>query len=187
MGTRGVIARPLGDGWEGHYHHNSSNPKGLGKTLWDAYHGHFGRDVAAMQAYFIDAHPGAWSSVVNADFKRKPGFVDYGKMPLREDHADDESYERAYRKVMGRPRCFCHGDRSHNRDGADDNKYRNVDGKVGDDWDIEWVYVLHPAGMDVLTADDQGDNWTCAATVLWDRDEPDWEAVQQGTFEAVAA
>ena len=34
MSTRGAIARPKGDGWEGAFHSPDANPSGLGRGLW---------------------------------------------------------------------------------------------------------------------------------------------------------
>ena len=37
MSTRGVIARPKGDGWEGTFHGSDAYPSGLGMRLWDTF------------------------------------------------------------------------------------------------------------------------------------------------------
>lgn len=79
MATRGAIARlrscePLV--FAGAYHHWDSYPTGLGKTLWELYHGHFQKDLEAMLQTLIDAHPAGWSSIHSSDFSQTPGFVE---------------------------------------------------------------------------------------------------------------
>lgn len=63
MSTRGAIARVTGDGFEGRYHHWDSYPTGLGKTLWEKYHGEFESDLERMLQALIDEHPSGWSTI----------------------------------------------------------------------------------------------------------------------------
>ena len=71
MSTRAAIARltcvsPVK--WAGRYHHWDGYPSGLGATLWELYHGHFGRDLDAMLQVLLDNHPAGWSSLHSSDF-----------------------------------------------------------------------------------------------------------------------
>ena len=91
MSTRGAIVRLDSDGWRGRYHHWDSYPSGLGKTLWNLYHGHFQKDIPRMLQVLVDEHPAGWSTIVGVDWNLSPG---YG-------HGDRKH-----------PECYCHGDRS---------------------------------------------------------------------------
>lgn len=55
MSTRGAIARPKGDGWEGAYHSPDAYPSGLGCALWHRVQG--GHDPAALVQRAIQAAP----------------------------------------------------------------------------------------------------------------------------------
>ena len=68
MGTRGIIARGTVKEFKGVYHHWDSYPEGLGRALYDAYHGYFKRDLQAMLKFLIDDHPGGWSTIVDRNF-----------------------------------------------------------------------------------------------------------------------
>lgn len=84
MSTRGVIARPKGDEWEGRYHHFDGYPSGLGKTLWDLIQ-EWG--VEKAHRVLIDEHTG-WSTINGRDWTQEPG------------------YDR-----RSAPACYCHGAR----------------------------------------------------------------------------
>lgn len=89
MSTRGCIARITGPStFAGRYHHWDSYPEGLGKALYEAYNGHFKKDVKAMLKYLIDDHPAGWSSILRGNFDVAPGYDGAG------------------------PNCYCHGSRS---------------------------------------------------------------------------
>lgn len=88
MGTRGVIARPVGEGFEGRYHHWDSYPSGLGLTLIQLRNGFFQGDTDAMLRVLLDEHPAGWSTINSADFSLPAGFDSAG------------------------PNCYCHGSRS---------------------------------------------------------------------------
>ncbi|MDQ6662312.1 MAG: hypothetical protein M3Z24_15275, partial [Chloroflexota bacterium] len=92
---RGIIARKRPHGWAGVYHHWDSYPSGLGRMLYELYHGQFHNDVHAMMHYLIDEHPAGWSTIVDQDFALQPGYADATR---------SEQEQR-------RPQCYCHGDR----------------------------------------------------------------------------
>lgn len=74
MGTRGVIARPDGEGFKGRYHHWDSYPEGLGKTLFERRKDTFAGDTDAMLAFLIDQHSAGWSTINGADLSKSTGF-----------------------------------------------------------------------------------------------------------------
>ncbi|CCF85388.1 hypothetical protein [Nitrolancea hollandica] len=171
MGTRGAIARAQGDGWSGRYHHWDSYPTGLGRSLWNHLHGHFGGDVEKMTAFFIDQHPAGWSTVVEADLNIEPGFIEY---PRR--HSDHP----------GQAECYCHGDRSE--------EAQDLTSENGDPCFIEWVYVISPTHLTVLAGvaaatDDPTARRGEYGTVPYrhalvgvyplDGEAPNWEEVEQ--------
>jgi hypothetical protein len=168
MSTRGVIARPWGDGFEGRYHHWDSYPTGLGETLWGLFHGRYGGDLDRMQTELIDEHPAGWSTINNADWSQTPGFVDSQDFDCTLCGAHMSRHYRQYYRdgeplpdpslcspvndvlVLGhpaerpapkpeRPQCYCHGARSE----AQDQMVRSNE----DDCGTEWAYVLTPAGL----------------------------------------
>ena len=114
MSTRGCIARKTEQEFVGRYHHSDSYPTGLGKTLWDLYHGHFQENLTNMLEFLIDKHPAGWSTIVQTDFAKDPGFVN--------DFQDNNN----------RPQCYCHGDRSENRSSLTEKHLGGVD----------WSYVF---------------------------------------------
>lgn len=73
MSTRSVIARKTEQGFEGVYHHWDGYPAGLGRTLYQAYNGYFGRDLDKMLAFLIDQHPAGWSTINGADWNLPAG------------------------------------------------------------------------------------------------------------------
>jgi len=72
MSTRGVIARPNGDGFVGRYHHWDSYPSGLGRTL---YRWAQQMPLDQMLKMLIDEHPAGWSTIVGSDPSLTPGYV----------------------------------------------------------------------------------------------------------------
>lgn len=76
MGTRGIIAKPDGDGWMGRYHHWDSYPSGLGVTLLSVYDSVFDGDVDAMIEYLVDGEPVGWSTINGADWSLPKGWHD---------------------------------------------------------------------------------------------------------------
>ena len=153
MATRGCIGRPISDtGVLGVYHHWDSYPSELGATLWGLYHGFFGGDVDAMTAFLIDEHPAGWSSIIGADFTAPAGFG------LTTDG----------------PVCYCHGERSEEPAPIE---ILGFEALAHDD--LEWVYVLHPRGMDVLEME-SGHRYEHRGFFAWTGDQPDWDAIETG-------
>jgi hypothetical protein len=80
MSTRSVIAKPVGDGWEGRYHHWDGYPAGVGAELFHLYHNVFGHSVERMRKVLIDQHPAGWSTIIGADWRLAPGYSDRHSM-----------------------------------------------------------------------------------------------------------
>ena len=180
MSTRAAIARltqvsPVK--WAGRYHHWDGYPSGLGATLWELYHGHFGRDLDAMLQVLLDDHPAGWSSLNAKDFTQFPGFNE----PL---NASSQSAEQ--------PHCYCHGDRQEEEWLITDE---NASGSG-----CEWAYVFTSAKA---TGDKRHDTmlvlssytldgkmigmfgvgnseavWPVVAVVDLDGTEPNWEVIE---------
>ena len=90
MATRWCIARATAEGgFVGRYGHWDGHPESVGKTLWDAYFGHFHGDLKAMLKFLIDDHPAGWSNISDAAWELPAGFGDANKGP----------------------HCYCHGER----------------------------------------------------------------------------
>jgi hypothetical protein len=161
MATRGCIGKPISDiGFAAVYHHWDSYPTELGKTLWALYHDRYAGDIGAMTAELVDAHPAGWSTINEADWSLPIG---WSNAVYTEPHAPQP------------PRCYCHGDRSE-----DPNPIEIIGGEVGSWWDLQWAYVLHPQGLDVLKK--IGARFEPWALLRWSDDEPDWEAVEAGAL-----
>ncbi len=175
MGTRGCIARRTEDGFTGVYHHFDSYPSGLGKALWRAFHGHFNGDLERMEKELIDDHPAGWSTVVEVDWSKPAGYVEYTK------RSPDSSY-----RDFG-PQCYCHGDRHEDPGGP--LTQANCGG--------EWVYVLGMVDgrphMMVLTGSEtlgvRSSIWgNIAASLFLDQlEEPNWSAIEKGELVGVRA
>lgn len=169
MGTRGCIARRTVDGFVGTYHGFDSYPTGLGKYLWQLFHGHFERDIHRMIKTLVDDHPAGWRSVdPKADWTQAPGFNDIG----RRSSANPE---------LDRPQCYCHGDRKERGD-------LFTQASCG----AEYVYILDAVDGDPqmrVLANDGRDVGVRSA--LWGRElalvhfldpEPDWEEIEEGRW-----
>lgn len=76
MGTRAVIARPKGDGFEGRYHHWDGYPSGLGRTLWRLQDAATLGNTQGMIAYLIDEETVGWSTINGADWSMPKGWRD---------------------------------------------------------------------------------------------------------------
>ena len=86
MSTRSVIARPMGDGFNGRYHHWDGYPSGLGAELYwlaqpNDYRAMAGLpptpwngDIEAMLKVLLDDHPAGWSTLERKDFRFAPGY-----------------------------------------------------------------------------------------------------------------
>jgi len=148
VGTRSVIARPAGDGWQGRACHYDGYPDHQGRVLFDAVTGHFAGDVNAACRYLIDEHPAGWS-FLGGDFTQPPGFHAAGN-------------------AGGRNQCYCHGDR-------DEPAESLLDPGTARACSTQYAYVLASDGMRVLRASRGG--WDQLAELAWD-DQPDWHAIQ---------
>lgn len=171
MSTRSTIARvsrsPDGFTFRGAYHHWDGYPTALGKTLFEAYHGHFGRDVKRMLQFLIDEHPAGWSSINQADFALPAGF-----------------------DAKGGPKCYCHGSRS---EGPHVVTEKTAAG-CGCEWaylfdeEKNRMYVcsaFHRDGNKAIGyfgCGDENAQWLPVANVDLNGAEPDWEAIDsEGT------
>jgi hypothetical protein len=123
-GPSGIIARTVGDGWEGRYHTCESAPSGLGQALLDLAQpaGPFAGDLGQMLTVLIDAHPAGWLTIVHVDWKLEPGFIDLDNTP------QDGGMER--------PQCLCHGERH--------DEPRPLIKSHGEGWGTEWAYAINP-------------------------------------------
>ena len=173
MSTRGAIVRQTEGGFEGRYHHWDSYPSGLGKALWDAYHGPFQSDLPRLAKTLIDDHPAGWSSIVGVDWSREPGYIEY---PNREAEG------------VCRPKCYCHGDRSEEENRITQNNAA--------DCGCEFVYVLSTIGPPTLTIlssfrtdgtkmvgffgyGDPDAVWRPKAIIELNGPEPDWDHLDE--------
>lgn len=168
MSTRCIIAQETAGGWEGRYCHFDGYPKGIGVTLYNAFDGHFGRDLQALQKFLIDDHPAGWSGLVDCDFSKKPGYT---------DDTDDD-----------RPRCYCHGQRREQATLFTQRSHLRG---------MEWLYILRAVNdtpcMDVyeLRWPDGVDPWQeevqkqkiHRARVVLTAPPPDWEKVAYSRVE----
>lgn len=158
MATRGIIARKTNNGFEGVYHHWDSYPSGLGQMLYRLYNGHFRKNIRKMMSYLIDMHPAGWSTINDADFTIKPGFINM-------DH-EEHLPERERR----RPRCYCHGDR-HERP--------RILSMASDTLDCEYAYAIDEGTrcMTIYTYRWRGNSgkWDMLTTADLNAPPPDWE------------
>ena len=180
LGTRGCIARLTDNGFKGRYHHWDSYPSGLGKTLWNLFHGHFKEDLNAMLETLIDKHKAGWSTINGKDFNLKPGWVEYTT-------EDIENETRKYRQ----PICYCHGGR-HESAWLVTEKDASGSG-------IEWVYAFDvKRKIMVILASYNEDNtkmigffgcgnesakWQIVKEVILNYKEPDWEGIEDNVRE----
>jgi hypothetical protein len=166
MSTRGFIAREkdaTAGTFEGRYHHWDSYPTGLGKTLWDLYHGHFDRDAQAMQKFLLDEHTG-WSTINGADFSLPPG---YGNKEA--------------------PQCYCHGARSEEGWIVDEKS------ASGSGCEFGYVFLKDKPALAVLSSycengqkmvgafggGDPNAEWKPIAIIDLNGPEPDWARLER--------
>jgi len=168
MATRGVIARETKNGFKGRYHHWDSYPSGLGKTLWNLYHGYFKRNLRRMLKVLIDEHPAGWSTIVDKDFSLQPKFIE-GEIQSK------------------RPRCRCHGDR-HEKD-------LEITEENASRYGCEWAYVFNEEkktmkimksfnedGTEMIGAFGTGNpnaKWITVYIVHLDKEEPNWKEIEE--------
>lgn len=169
MGTRGVIARAKGDGWEGRYHHWDSYPTGLGKRLQEVYQ-QIG--LERMKKLLIDEHPVGWSTILACDITKEPGFRAYGvphdDEPDPHDHPAHDTWERSHG-----PQCYCHGDRHETEELLITDQ--------SDDCGTEWAYVLAEKVpvMTIYKRRYSPDRWAYAGQAHLDTPDFPWERMEQ--------
>jgi hypothetical protein len=181
MGTRGIIAKPEGDGWAGRYHHWDSYPSGLGATLIELHADHFAGDVDAMIAYLIDGEPVGWSTINGADWSLPKGwhnrYDDNGECAVcgqeywrhyhqNYPHSDDPADEMVNghrRKGLLIPDTVLqlghsfeeieqpHGPQSYSARGEDGDYWHHSTDEEASG--AEWCYVLCKTGIIVFEGD----------------------------------
>lgn len=172
MSTRGAITRPTPNGRVGRYHHFDSYPTGLGAELVRLYHATFDRDLDDMATVLIDAHPAGWSTLISSS----------SEGPFPRTHFDQSGFTEIDSPARGHfPECYCHGTRAEPDD-------LQVCGCPDDDTGcdpifIEWVYVLTPSGLAVLTSRSPSPRLARVthrpvALVPWDDTNPNWDAIE---------
>lgn len=199
MSTRGMIARLAPDGSKiGTYHHFDSYPSGLGQALHRLYNrevaeGGFGKDLIYMHRVLLEEHPAGWSNITGrwgmdgpegADFRLAPGFREYG------DPANAERIWNAERTEFGpnpdyvdNPRCYCHGARSEPGSvwQCHCNEYGDSAEGCGHNFDIEYIYVLKPLGLEVWFGIHGRRGWEHRRfrLVAWDEADVTWENIDE--------
>ena len=119
-----VIACPDGTGFTGRQVHSAGTPAYVTALLTQLYRRPFNRDVNAMQAFFIDRHPGGWSQL--------------GNDPAADTRwSDAEPFREGFI-------CYCHGDRHE----AFAPFTQDSDATF-----VDWLYVISADGIDVSRAD----------------------------------
>lgn len=163
MSTRSCIARPIGDEWEGRYHHSDGYPTGLGADLWQLVQRN---GVEWARRVLIDEHAG-WSCILGADWSKAPGFDGEG------------------------PHCYCHGSRSEegwwirSRDQKHNEalhiEWVYVLGNMGL---AVYASVRVPGKTRretvngrILTSPRY--DWQYIETFAWNGDEPDWYVIEK--------
>ena len=162
MGTRGAIVKETKTGWSGVYHHWDSYPDGLGKTLFNLRNDHFKKDTKAILKVLIDEHKAGWSTIVEGDFTKEPGFGNEGA-----------------------PQCYCHGSRKAKghkitpKNAAEcGGEYVYCFSKDGKTMRILSSYC--PDGDKMVGMCGFGDpdaEWKTIAEVDLDGNEPDWKKI----------
>jgi len=181
MSTRSIIARPLGDGFEGRYCHSDGYPSGVGAHLHEQFRTAFEGDLDAMVKVLIDDEEIGWSAICGHDLSKPACWVDtYGQgtgTPIPEDCMGDNGYPD-YEKMIAHFGPQSYTSRGETAEPGDDRMIRWT-GNGEDLWGAEWAYVLSPMGLMVFTGEP-----TYVALVAWDDDSPDWERIECGdTFE----
>ncbi len=150
MSTRAAIARPVGDGWEGVYHHSDGYPSGLGCYIFRIIHCQYKGDVAAFLKLAIDEHPAGWFHIFPDVIVKEGGGFDI--------------QNRA-------PQCYCHG--YFGRGGK-----RNGMVTWLDDTDCEWAYVLDSGSGIMTTLDLRAPK--AMFQVSLNAPEPNWYEIECG-------
>jgi hypothetical protein len=161
MSTHGIIARPIGNGhFEGRYHHDLSWPSCLGRSIYDAYHNVFYRDLNSMLCFLLDEHTAGWSMLVGKDWHLPPGYTESKSSVVVPGSESSVEYRRAC--------CYCHGDRQLTDDLWTDQ----------DDGHCKYAYVINGdnATMDIYVKPLR--SWVLLARIDFDRAEPNWELLE---------
>jgi len=144
------------------YHHWDGYPEALGKTLWDLYHGHFAGDLVRMLAVLIDEHPAGWSSIIQSDFSREPG---YGRGPA--------------------PACYCHGERSETgkplplaRAAASGCEFAYVFDPSTQTMTVLSSYTNGHKMIGMFGQGDPNAEWATLAELSLNGPEPDWKRLE---------
>lgn len=160
MSTRSIIARPVGDGFEGRYHHSDGYPTWLGRVLWRRLHSGTTRD------YLLNAHPAGWSHLADPDYPitRVPK-AKWGSRAIRYDDANQDA-------------CYCHGGPYIGKRSEPEQLLRH-----DEDACQEWAYVISETFLTVLVVVGRPEEDGMGAyRVAWSGPlsgpEPDWELVQ---------
>lgn len=148
-----VIARPTDEGFAGRYVHNNGQPDVRLPLLRQLYAGPFRSDLDAMLTFLLDDHPAGWSQL-GTDPTADTGWIN--PMPPIGDNGF---------------RCYCHGDRG---DAAGLNTQDNTTPELAD-----WIYVLHPDGIEVIEWDETRGAWRSDPT------RPPWDLPLHATAAAL--
>lgn len=179
MGTRGVIAKPDGDGWKGRYHHWDSYPSGLGLALLKGYDELGSADE--LVRVLVDEETVGWSTICGADLTLPKGWHDRSdpnglcalcEAPMWRHYAqyypeggpDDPMVNGARRKGLIHPDQIVQLGHSFEDKPPTSNPPQSYSarGETGDQWitsqdeDVagtEWVYVITSAGLMVWEGD----------------------------------
>lgn len=172
MGTRSVIAKPTKSGFTGRYHHWDGYPRGLGSTLYNAYQGHFGRDLDAMCNFLLNEHPAGFATIVERDLSLPCGFA-----TRRAGSAERPLH----------PECYCHGSCSQSPQEITETDAAAIG--------CEYAYVLseqnNDAVMEILSSytgsgkmigaaghGDPNASWRTIARIDLAGPQPDWKAIE---------
>lgn len=161
MATRGIIGRTTPSGFIARHHHWDSNPRCLGKTLYNAYQRVFNKDIVKMMHFLIDGHPAGWSTIVGKDLSLKPGFSDIDERRI-EGYQESEKARRA--------ECYCHGDRHE----SEQTIRSFTDAWVS--W-AEYAYIINEASHLMIIYARSAGEWIMIAKVELNGYEPDWKAL----------
>lgn len=186
MSTRAIIGRVNADGsdgWAGRYHHWDGYPYGLGRRLWELWHGHFQGDTAAMTKYLIDDHPAGWSTILVCDFNQPAGFREMGVKhegePERNDFHGPNAFENYYKakaawEAAQGPQCYCHGDRHEEASALETSE------QGADSW-CEYAYIFNEAKHIMFIFAHFRGRWYSVASVRYNAkaDDAYWQRMEK--------
>lgn len=179
MSTRSVIARTVGDGFEGRYHHFDGYPGGIGKTLYTLANTQFKDNIKRMMEILVDEHKAGWSNINNRNFSVTPGYREYDNRKVAEDFRKDGetmsvSYDKLYeweRQNIG-PECFCHGDRQETTE--------ILIAQEGESNWTDWAYAIDEDSMMMGVFNNLSKGWALVSVVDLNGPEPDWQTITCG-------